>query len=528
MSDPAASSRIALAGSERKIPSGAVLQGACDRAEIATVTLVLRPKKSPLPHAAKLAAIPPAERTYVAREEFAKEYGASEKDLEAVERFAADSNLTVVSSDLARRSVVLSGTIGALADAFGAELKSYSMNGATFRGREGALTMPASLGSIVTGVFGLDNRPQARAQFRRRKKTTAAAPLTALQVAGAYAFPAGEGAGQTIALLELGGGYTASDLDAYFSGLGLATPSVTSVSVDGATNSPTGNANSADAEVLLDIEVAGSIAPGAKIVVYFAPNTDQGFLDCVTTIVHDTANNPNILSISWGGPESTWTTQSFTNFDTAFADAATLGMTVMVAAGDNGSSDGVDDGLAHVDFPASSPHVLACGGTELILNGTAIASEVVWNGGTSDGATGGGISTAFPVPSWQSAANVPPSVNAGAQVGRGVPDVAGDADPRSGYDVYVDGASTVIGGTSAVAPLWGGLVARLNALVGKPLGFINPVLYANASAFNDVTSGNNGAYSAGPGWDACTGLGTPDGASLLAVFGAPATSQPSS
>jgi kumamolisin len=394
------------------------------------------------------------------------------------------------------------------------------MDGSTFRGRKGALTLPASLAGIVTGVFGLDNRPQARAQFRRRKKAApaAAASLTALQVAGAYAFPSGEGTGQTIALLELGGGYTATDLDTYFSGLGLSTPSVTSVSVDGAANAPTGNVDSADAEVLLDIEVAGAIAPGAKIVVYFAPNTDQGFLDAVTTIVHDTTNAPNLLSISWGGPESTWAAQSFTNFDAAFADAATIGMTVFVAAGDSGSSDGVDDGLAHVDFPASSPHVLACGGTELVLSGTAIASEVVWNGGTADGATGGGVSTAFGLPTWQGAAHVPPSVNAGAQVGRGVPDVAGDADPRSGYDVVVDGASNVIGGTSAVAPLWAGLVARLNAIVGKPLGFINPVLYANEAAFHDIVSGNNGAYSAGPGWDACSGLGTPNGASLLAVF----------
>jgi kumamolisin len=185
-------------------------------------------------------------------------------------------------------------------------------------------------------------------------------------------------------------------------------------------------------------------------------------------------------------------------FDQAFQAAATLGVTVCCAAGDNGSGDGESDGLAHVDFPASSPFALACGGTKLTASGTMITSEVVWNEGP-ESATGGGVSSVFSLPSYQSAAHVPPSANPGGGMGRGVPDVAGDADPVTGYQVRVDGQAFVIGGTSAVAPLWAGLIALMNQQLGHPVGFLNPLLYgslAGRGLFHDITSGNNGAYTA--------------------------------
>jgi kumamolisin len=323
-----------------------------------------------------------------------------------------------------------------------------------------------------------------------------------------------------VGLIELGGGYNDSDLTTYFQQLGIAKPQVISVSVDGGTNSP-GDPNGADGEVALDIEVVGGVAPGAKIAVYFAPNTDRGFLDAITQAIHDTTNNPSVISISWGSPEANWTSQATTTMDQAFQTAAALGVTVTVAAGDNGSSDGVNDNKAHVDFPASSPNVLGCGGTRLDSSGGQVADEVVWNeSANGDGATGGGISDVFPLPIWQASAQVPPSVN-DQHTGRGVPDVSGDADPLTGYQVYFDGQSVPIGGTSAVAPLWAGLIALLNQKRGKAVGFLNPYLYqhytqlSQSKALRDVTSGNNGSYSAGPGWDACTGLGSPDGALLL-------------
>jgi kumamolisin len=226
-----------------------------------------------------------------------------------------------------------------------------------------------------------------------------------------------------------------------------------------------------------------------------------------------------VVSISWGGAESTWTAQSLTAYDQAFQDAGVLGVTVCCASGDDGSTDNVTDGAAHVDFPASSPNVLACGGTRLESSGGKISKEVVWNSGAGNGASGGGVSDTFALPAYQAGANVPVSVNPAHFKGRGVPDISGDADPATGYQIHVDGQDAVFGGTSAVAPLWAALIALINEQLGKPVGFLNPTLYANgASGLHDITSGTNGAYNAGAGWDACTGLGSPSGQALLTAL----------
>ncbi|MGS0757575.1 S53 family peptidase, partial [Roseateles sp. GG27B] len=205
------------------------------------------------------------------------------------------------------------------------------------------------------------------------------------------------------------------------------------------------------------------------IAVYFAPNTNQGFLDAITTAVHDSVNKPSVISISWGSAEANWSAQGMTQFDQAFQAAAAMGVTVCCAAGDSGSSDSVADGKAHVDFPASSPFALGCGGTRLTASGQTISSEVVWNANPTSSATGGGVSAFFGLPSYQANAHVPTINGAG---GRGVPDVAGDADPASGYQVRVDGQNLVFGGTSAVAPLWAGLIALMNQKLGHPVGFL--------------------------------------------------------
>jgi kumamolisin len=470
-------------------------------------------------------------RPPLTREEYAATQSASPDDIAQVEQFASDNSLTVVSVDPVRRRIVLAGTTEQMNAAFATDLQQYDYPEGQYRGRTGALYVPEALEPIVVGVFGLDNRPQAQTHVQPYsiggvpiRAAAGAASYTPVQLAQLYDFPttSANGSGQCIALIELGGGYTNSDLQTYFQQLGVSLPTVVSVSVDGGQNTPTGNANSADGEVNLDIDIAGAIAPGAKIAVYFAPNTDQGFLDAVTQATHDTTNNPTVISISWGGAESTWTAQATQTMDQAFQSAVSLGITVCCAAGDNGSSDGVSDGKAHVDFPASSTYALACGGTRLTAANNVVASEVVWNDSMTS-ATGGGVSDLFPLPTWQTNANVPPSVN-DQHKGRGVPDVAGDADPQTGYSVYVDGQSVVFGGTSAVAPLWAALIALINQQRGKAAGYLNPILYQNYaqlaqnSALRDVTSGNNGSYSAGTGWDACTGLGTPDGSKLLTAL----------
>jgi kumamolisin len=462
----------------------------------------------------------------ITREEFRDRYGATPDDVRRVEGFAQEFDLTVVSADLATRQVVLAGTIAAMNEAFGTSLNLYQCAHGLVRGRTGPLYLPADLADLVVGVFGLDNRPQAQVRCRRHRPVVSAAAAgdtsyTPPQIAKLYRFPTSvKGAGQTVAIIELGGGYKAADLNTYFAALGIKTPSITAVSVDGGKNAPAGDPNSADGEVLLDIEIVGAIASSARIAVYFAPNTDKGFLDAITTAVHDAVRKPAIVSISWGGPESTWTKQALASYDQAFQDAAALGVTVCCASGDNGSSDGVSDGHAHVDFPASSPHVVACGGTRIVSSTSALTGEVVWNGGASGGATGGGVSDVFALPSYQQSANVPVSTNASHFKGRGVPDVSGDADPASGYQVRVDGHDAVFGGTSAVAPLWSALVALINEGRGKPLGYVNSALYsAGAQGFRDITSGTNGAYTARSGWDACTGLGSPNGATLPKLLG---------
>ena len=255
---------------------------------------------------------------------------------------------------------------------------------------------------------------------------------------------------------------------------------------------------------------------------YFAPNTDQGFLDALTTAIHDTTNNPSVISISWGGPENEWTQQAMMAFDAACQDAATLGVTICTASGDNGATDGATDGQLHVDFPASSPAILACGGTTLDATGNQIKDEEAWNElATGGGATGGGVSQVFALPSWQQNAGVPKAPN--GMLGRGVPDVAGDADPNSGYQIVVDSQADVVGGTSAVAPLWAGLIALLNQQATHAVGYLNPLLYAAPveATFHDINVGNNGGYQARPGWDPCTGLGTPDGNGLMVALASP-------
>jgi len=528
----AQSNKVELRNSYRAPLPGARRIGPADPNEIMDVTVVVRRRSKAsgsFPRIEDLGTTPLIQRRHLTRAEFAATHGAIADDLARLRAFAQASELLVKEESVSRRSMVLSGPVSAFSRAFEVELSRFEHSSGSYRGRTGSVKIPPELVDAVEGVFGLDNRPQASPHFRHRREAAAGlAPrlagktYTPVQVAQAYDFPANvNGAGQCIAILELGGGYNDSDLSQFFGNLNIPVPQVTAIGVDGGANRPTGNPNSADGEVALDIQVAGAVAPGASMAVYFAPNTDQGFLDALTTAIHDNTNKPSVVSISWGGPESHWTQQAMAAFDAACQDAAALGVTVTVAAGDNGSTDGVQDGQLHVDFPASSPSVLACGGTILDATGNQINDEETWNElATRNGATGGGVSQVFPLPSWQQNANVPAAPN--NTQGRGVPDVAGDADPNSGYQIVVDGRSGVVGGTSAVAPLWAGLIALMNQQLAKPVGYLNPLLYAPAvsATFHDITAGSNGDqfYQAGAGWDACTGLGSPDGAALLAAL----------
>jgi kumamolisin len=522
-----------ILGSERQPVRGARLIQNSHPDQNIEVSIRLRSKTEDKREELKSALAKPGFK-HLSRTQFENAHGADPADLEKIKKFAQESGLKIneTGTELARRTVLVSGTVSNLQKAFNVELKEYSHPKGNFRGRVGEISVPSDIADIVIGVFGLDNRPQAEPHYRRLPQTpgikahTATASHDPNEVAEIYDYPEGDGAGQCIGIIELGGGFKLDDLNQYFNSLKIKQPQVIAVSVDKGKNHPT-TPDSADGEVMLDIEVAGAIAPAAKIVVYFASNTDKGFLDAITTAVHDSVNQPSVISISWGSSESQWTAQALTNFDEAFQAAAAMGVTVCVASGDNGSSDGVNDGNNHVDFPASSSFVLGCGGTTLQASGEEIVNEVVWdNQSSGGGSTGGGVSDVFPLPTWQVGFGVPePSGQTG---GRGVPDVSGDADPSTGYNVLVDGETAVYGGTSAVAPLWAGLVARMNQAIGKPIGFLNPLIYTPAvegSGFRDVTEGNNGAFSAAEGWDPCTGLGSPDGARLLSALTGKSTAQ---
>jgi len=507
--------KVPLAGSDRTPVPHATIAQPVDNHEIVSATIVLRPRSETAPPDAYAFGVPSANPRH-AREEFGVAHGAAPSCMEAVKEFAHEYGLAVGSASQPNRSVVVTGPAESIERAFDSKLAYYESPQGRYRGRTGEVMIPAELRSEIVAVLGLDNRPIAKPHVRIH----AAQPpgsLTPIQVAKLYDFPKGvTGAGQTIAIIELGGGYRTADLNAYFKSLGIPTPKVISVSVDGGVNRPGVDTN-ADGEVMLDIEVAAAVAPGAKIVVYFAPNTDRGFHDAITTAVHDAVNKPSIISISWGGPEDSWTAQASTAMLQAVTDAAALGVTVLAAAGDDGSTDGVSDGKLHVDLPAALPPVLACGGTRLNTNAQgAFVSEIVWNElATGNGATGGGVSKKFPIPSYQSAAGVPrhPETNF---AGRGVPDVSGDADPFTGFVVRVNGKSAVIGGTSAVSPLWAGLLALVNQQLGHPVGFLQPAIYKiGSAAFRDIVDGNNGHYPAGAKWDACTGLGSPNGTALV-------------
>jgi kumamolisin len=518
--------RRTIPGSTATRIHDAVALGRVPEAERFDVTVRVR-RRAPLELAALAGRV-------LTREDYEAQHGAAPEDLEKVADFARHFGLVVTAVDSGRRSVFLSGTVTEYEHAFGTRIEYVEHEAGVTRQRQGELSVPEDIADIVEGVFGIQDTPIARPHFQIRRADAASAvqsnestpgtSFTPVDLARLYNFPPdADGSGQCIAIIELGGGYRTRDLATYFERLNLAPPKVTTVRVDGGKNQPS-TPDGADGEVMLDIEVAAAVAPKASIVVYFSPNTDKGFLDAITAALHDKTNRPDVISISWGGPEKNWTAQAMTSFDEAFQAGAALGVTICCASGDAGSGDespdnGQPDGLAHVDFPSSSPHVLACGGTRLLASGTSITSETVWNDDPRSSAGGGGVSDVFDLPDYQNNANVPPSANPGGRRGRGVPDVAGNADPQTGYQVRVDGEDMVIGGTSAVAPLWAGLVALLNQKLGRPVGFLNPVLYAagqTGAGLHDITSGDNGAYKAGPGWDCCTGWGSPDGMALLA------------
>ena len=534
-----------VTGSRRIVMPGAKGLGSANQHAVIDVLVKVRRKK-------ELGDLDERPRGAMTRDAVGSGFGASDDDLEKVADTFQKLGLQVVSTNAATRSVELAGAVADMERAFQVKLFDYEQPGdpkANYRGRVGDVFVPAELKEIVTGVFGLDDRRVARRRRHHaahpgpaRDKSSIPSAWWLPQTLGKrYNFPPGDGSGQTIGLLEFGGGYFPADLKQFCSLAGVSEPTIVPVSVDGTSTSAH---DGAEGEVMLDVEVVTGLCPKSTIAVYFAHWGEKGWIKALDAAVHDAKNHPSVISISWGNPEDVgiWTHAAMNEINETLKDAAMAGVTVCVAAGDDGSSDADSDGHAHVDFPSSSPYVLAVGGTT-IPKKTAPLPDIVWFEGDglreqnnpNSGSTGGGASTIFQRPAWQKGVSVT-SINPGAIVGRVVPDLAANADwTASPYLLCVDGQPQPNGGTSAASPLVAAMIALINGQLGpgERVGYLTPLLYQPAggghpvgtSACADVVSGSNktakvGGYNAQPGYDAVSGWGTPDGMKLKQAIAA--------
>jgi kumamolisin len=544
MTDANPDTRVELPGSAHAIPATATAMRRTDPDRRLEITLGVR-RRADLPDLSALDFVPPAQRRYLSHQELDDHFGADPASVARITAFAAARGLDVVRVDALSARMTLGGTVAALSEAFGVTLYDYAdATLGDFHARTGPVSLPPELAGDITGVFGFSNQRHLRRTRHRVLADVSAATIAGprawflpTELAAIYDFPAGDASGQCIGLLEFGGGVETADVAAYFSKIGAPAPSVTVVALDGVSTDPAADPDSTG-EVMLDVEVAGAMAPGAKLAVYFSTFDEKGMIDAIAAAISDTANKPSVISISWGWDENQpmqsailWSPAAIDHVNHSFLAAAQMGITVCVSTGDAGSQAQIADGRAHVNFPATSPYVLAVGGTTLhaarSAAGQLTLTETVWNGGSADGATGGGVSDYTPAPAWQ-AGIVPPSINPGHFAGRAIPDVAADADPATGYLTMSGGKLGIVGGTSASSPLWAALIARIDTALGAKCGNFNALLYAKygpAGVLRGITSGDNdidgklgGQYRAGPGWDACSGWGAPDGAKLLAAM----------
>jgi kumamolisin len=542
---------VTLHNSKRLQPAGARSKDDVRPDEIIRVTVVVRSISSAEERKKAITNLSlqiPSKRKYLAPKDFNKLHGARNEDLQLVKKFAEHSKLRVIESSKERRCVILSGTAQQLSDAFQVDNRTYTHEGQVYRSYPDAIQIPASLKGIIEAVLGLEDRPLmshhaflAAAQHKIMAAGGVSARHTEVrEVAEAYKFPTGaNGKGQCIAIIELGGGFYESDIKKYFRTHKLHQPKISVVEIEGARNNPAdpkyvkqvlealGVEHGSDEldkskfshamwtiESTLDVQLAGSFANAANIVVYYAPNNAHGKYQAITAALSSKKYPTSVISCSWGAVEETLPGDVVSSLNHVFQDAALRGVTICFSSGDRGENL-APNGKPRVQFPASSPYVLSCGGTHWLKRERSIYEEV-WNESLPKNfvaQSGGGVSKIFEQPEWQSGIRLQTRKS-----GRGVPDVAGKADIVTGYCMQVAGFDVTMGGTSAAAPMWAGLIARLNQELGCSIGYMNPFFYKSCgSSFNDITKGNNGKhFKATPGWDPCTGWGSPDGKKLLA------------
>ncbi len=498
--------RVPLPGTERAIWPGSRKADSVSADSEVLLTAWLRPRRGgdlDEDAARTLGSVAPLRRTYATRSTLKGQTDADPADVAVLQRYCEGLGITVGNSHW--RSVTVSGSIDRLIDAFGATVAIFEDEGQRrFRHRSGALHVPPEIVAIVRGIFGLHQWPRSRKLTSLQRSVT---PLKARDVVARYAFPPGDGSGQTVGVLQLNGVFNAADFDRCMAAQKLTPPVPIVKRVDNAVVEHELETVK-DLEAALDVQIIASLAPGARVVVYEAPNDERGFLDAVRTALFDDELAPSVLSISYGWPEHLWTPVALAILDELFAVAALLGVSVFCASGDNGAELDAA-GNAHVLAPASSPFAIACGATEI----TAANAERAWK------KTGGGFSERFATPAWQTVAGSSAS-HYGVPAGRGVPDVAAQQTP--GYYGILNGVELAMGGTSAVAPMWAALAARINAHLGTPIGFFSPLLYERShhGLFHSITEGSNDRFGAGAPWNPCTGLGVPIGSAIADALGA--------
>ena len=505
----------------------------------AGVTLLLRERTGGPTTAQSLAwlqSLPDPSTHHLDIAQLTARHGFDAADRDRVVRWATAAGLEIAAEDAPTRRVMLRGSVEQLSRTFEVDLERFGWQrpdgrSVEYRGHHGPVRLPAHLDRIVEGVFGLDDRPLARSHLRGIDDGRSAVfSYDPSQLASLYDFPrladGGQGVELVAAMVELGGVVHPFDLAASFARLGLPAPDITNVWLDGAT--PTPDPNGADVEVALDYQVIGAMvaamAPKAHVTIvsYNAPNSERGFIDAAATAASDAIRHPAAVSISWGAPEDHWSPQGMRGLDAALATGALHGVTFSAAAGDAGSTNDEIDGYQHPEFPASSPHAWACGGTTLLAAGGRIRTETVWNElARGAGAAGSGVSTVFPVPAYQAELGIRPRSADGGAFGRGLPDGSGNADPLTGWNVVALRRLRSTGGTSAVAPMYTALWTLVSAQLGHRIGLPHPALYARRGrGFNDVTVGDTGGpYRAGRGWDLASGWGSPDGRQIARDLG---------
>jgi kumamolisin len=445
-----------------------------------------------------LGSTPPLQRTYADRKTLAQQTGTDPADVELLRRYCERFGVKIAGSHW--RSLTLEGPLEGMVSAFGATVAVFEDElKQRFRHRSDVLRVPPEIAAVVRGIFGLHQWPRSRKLGALERH---AQPLLASDVGARYQFPSADGSGQTIAAVQLRGEFKPNDFNQSMRAQGVAPALPIIKRVDDAAVAHE-VATTHDLEAALDVQIMASLAPAARIIVYEAPDDERGCLDAIREAIFDEEYAPSVLSISYGWPEQTWTPVALDILDELFTAAALIGISVFCSSGDNGAELNYD-GKPHVLAPASSPFVVSCGATVSASTG---GEEQAWE------RSGGGFSARGNIPPWQQVAHSS-AAQYGVSVGRGVPDVAAQQSP--GYYVVVDGVELAMGGTSAVAPLWSALTARINQRLGVPVGFFAPLLYGPAAGrlFSDVTAGSNGPYQAAPGWDPCTGLGTPIGSAL--------------